>query len=1019
MQAYLFDDFKVEIDERAAAPGYCWHGRRRDGIPDNICGDLGRLFHKLTLEYEYPVVLDIGANSGVFSLIAAINPNVHCFAFEPNPSAYQILRRNIALNNLDGNVETFQLALAERSRTATLKVPASGDKDGFACIGDPVRFTDWTEFEVPVSTADDFVKEQRIERVDLIKIDTEGCELLVLKGARRLIESWHPYILCECYELNTRQFGYHPIEISDLLSSFGYSQMWVSNEDMLFYVPAAADAAEQQSALQPCSVGVEARSTHKARAFGTGLIDDSGSSFSGSRRQAAVLTRRRSGKTIYEIVLPDSLREQVDREPSGLAGVVRRLCDDRRIHEALSVVSYALAKYPDSPDLYNLQAELKLEIYHKSDAKEILVNLTKRWPRHAKALNNLGVILGQEGNSREALGCFTMSLEAEPYDKNGVCNCAVAALNACAAGKAVGFVDRYLKKFPDDAEVRQLSRKLADESRFPQSDMRQSHTVFGHPECRKDAIKIVLTSGRLQRYNGGTKIYNLWAKLLRGKGLDAYLATEDGSFEEWLAFHQPVISYGDVEDFRNRGRQVRVISGWLDTPGLEQLVGAGQFNYFDAELAWTLQSRDKLDYYLNKNKIARIGTHSRYIQSWYMANYRIKPILINEWSDESVFYEEPDRRIPGQIGCMPDASPEDQKTFDLLADKVRRCGRGASLIRISGDEQQVADLLRTVDIFVGLNPGKHPLWGEGCPRTQQEALHCGCALAAFDCLGNREYLYDNWTGLMAPSGDIEGLWGAVESLLENPDLKERLRANGKSIAGGVFSERNKYELVRSFLGLDSDVKAKPTGRITKEELSRILPRPFWLAEEEVPYLAEKAAEARSTIVEIGCAYGGSTTVFLLNKGKGVQVYSIDPFVADSKGGVQAGMNECRFAVAQALSAKRRGEALNDWHLINGFSHDVVESWDKRIDLLFIDGSHHYEDVRRDFQQWSRFLVADGRILIHDSRKDNTVADPSDEHFSRGWMGPTRLAEELKSSSEFELVDTCYSISVFARKNISA
>ena len=131
------------------------------------------------------------------------------------------------------------------------------------------------------------------------------------------------------------------------------------------------------------------------------------------------------------------------------------------------------------------------------------------------------------------------------------------------------------------------------------------------------------------------------------------------------------------------------------------------------------------------------------------------------------------------------------------------------------------------------------------------------------------------------------------------------------------------------------------------------------------------------------------------------------------------MNECRFAVAQALSAKRRGEALNDWHLINGFSHDVVESWDKRIDLLFIDGSHHYEDVRRDFQQWSRFLVADGRILIHDSRKDNTVADPSDEHFSRGWMGPTRLAEELKSSSEFELVDTCYSISVFARKNISA
>jgi len=1015
MQAYLFDDFRVEIDERAAAPGYCWHVRRRDGIPVNIDGGLGRLFHRLTLECESPVVLDIGANSGAFSLIAAVNPNMHCFAFEPNPSAYDILRRNIALNNLEGNVEAFQLALAETSGTATLKVPASGEQDGFACIGDPVRFTDWTEFEVPVSTVDDFVKEQGIERVDLIKIDTEGCELFVLKGARSLIERWHPYILCECYELNTRQFGYHPSEISKLLSSFGYSQMWVSNEDILFYVPAAADIAELESAPVPCSVGAETGNTHQVRPLRTGLIDDSGSSFSEFRRQVAVLARRRSGKTIYEIVLPDSLREHVDRDPSRLTSVVRQLCDTRRIQEALSLVSYAVAKYPDSPDLYNLQAELKSEIYHKSDAKEILLNLVKRWPHHAKALNNLGVILGQQGNGREALEYFIKSLDEEPYDKNTVCNCAVAALDAHAAEKAVGFIDRYLNRFPDDAEVRQLSRKLVDESSLSQGNLRGIQAVSEWNGCRKDAAKIILTSGLLKRFNGGAKIYNLWVKLLRSKGIDAYIATEDGCYEEWLVSHEPVISYRDVESFRNRGQDVRVISGWLDTPGLEQLVGAGQFYYFDAELKWTLHFRDKLDYYLNKNKISRIGTHSRYIQSWYMANYRIKPALINEWSDESVFYEEPDRRIPGRIGCMPDASPEEQKAFEFLVDKVGRYGRGANLIRISGDERQVADLLRTVDIFMGFNPGKHPFWGEGCPRTQQEALHCGCVLAAFDCLGNREYLYDNWTGLMVPSGDIEGLWRAVKSLLENPELKERLRAGGKSIAGGLFIETNKYELVSSFLGLDSDTKAESADRITKQELSSIFPRPFWLAEEEVPYLAGKAVEAGNTIVEIGCAYGGSTTVFLLNKAEGVQVYSIDPFVPDSKGGVQAGMDECRFAVVQALSRKQGVEALDDWHLIEGYSHDVVRSWEKRIDLLFIDGSHHYEDVRRDFEQWSRFLAADGRILIHDSRKDNIAEDPADEEFSRGWMGPTRLAEELKSSAEFELVDTCYSISVFVRK----
>jgi len=776
MQAYLFDDFRVEIDERAAAPGYCWHGRRRDGIPVNIDGGLGRLFHRLTLECESPVVLDIGANNGVFSLIAAINPNMHCFAFEPNPSVYDILRRNIALNNLADKVESFQLALADRNGTAALKVPASGEQDGFACIGDPVRFTDWTEFEVPVSTADDFVKEQGVEKVDLIKIDTEGCELFVLKGAKSLIESWHPYILCECYELNTRQFGYHPNEISKLLSSFGYSRMWVSNEDMLFYMPAAANVAELESARLPCSVGIEADNTDRAWSGITRCADDNRPDFSEFRRQVAAPVGRRSGKTIYEVLLPDSLREHVDRNPSGLPTVIWELCGTRRVQEALSLVSYALAKYPDAPDLYNLQAELKLEIHHESDAKEILVNLIKRWPSHAKALSNLGVILGQEGNSREALDCFVRSLEAEPYDKNAVCNCAVAALDARAAGKAAGFVDRYLNRYPDDAEVRQLARKLVDESSLSQGNLRGIQAVSEWDGCRKDAAKIILTSGSLKRFNGGAKIYNLWVKLLRRKGLDAYLATEDGCYEKWLAFHEPVISYGDINDFRNRGHQVRVLSGWLDTPGLEQLAGAGKFYYFDAELAWTLRFRDKLDYYLNKNKIARIGTHSRYIQSWYMANYRIKPILINEWSDESVFYEEPDRRIPGRIGCMPDASPHDKEAFVFFAEKVREYGWGAELITVSGDEQRVADLLRTVDIFVGLNPGKDEFWGEGCPRTQQEALHCGCALTAFDCLGNREYLYDNWTGLMVPSGDIEGLWRAVKSLLENTKLKERCLA---------------------------------------------------------------------------------------------------------------------------------------------------------------------------------------------------------------------------------------------------
>ena len=109
----------------------------------------------------------------------------------------------------------------------------------------------------------------------------------------------------------------------------------------------------------------------------------------------------------------------------------------------------------------------------------------------------------------------------------------------------------------------------------------------------------------------------------------------------------------------------------------------------------------------------------------------------------------------------------------------------------------------------------------------------------------------------------------------------------------------------------------------------------------------------------------------------------------------------------------------DWDLINGYSHHVSSTWDKELDLLFIDSSHHYEDVKRDFNQWSPFVVPNGIIILHDSRKDNLDEDPDDQIFSRGWVGPTRFVEELRALDEFEIVDSCYSLTVVKRKSAVA
>jgi FkbM family methyltransferase len=260
MQAILFDDFKVKIDERAAKSGYCWHGQYRDGIPLNVDEDLEKFFYERTLEYEQPVVLDIGASNGVFSMIAAINPGMRVYAFEPTPSTYEILKRNIFLNNLNDRVKTFQFALADKKGTAVLKYPKSGENDGLACIGNPLRFKEWVEFEVPVSTVDDFVREQGIEKVDLIKVDTEGCELLVLKGAEELIKKCHPNILCEYWEPNTKQFGYHPSEILKLLIPWGYQCTIASRTDMYFCVPKQVHAVKTTLGTKNTETGAQSKS---------------------------------------------------------------------------------------------------------------------------------------------------------------------------------------------------------------------------------------------------------------------------------------------------------------------------------------------------------------------------------------------------------------------------------------------------------------------------------------------------------------------------------------------------------------------------------------------------------------------------------------------------------------------------------------------------------------------------------------------------------------------------------------
>ena len=142
------------------------------------------------------VVFDIGAYTGLYTLLAAVerrDRTVH--AFEPVPKTFEALVRNVEVNNLD-NVHPVWTAVADIDGETQLYIPQSTTLPFTASIKKGFRKVQ-TSTAVPVLTIDAYVEANGVPCVDLMKIDTEGTEHQVLRGARTVLERDSPLIICE------------------------------------------------------------------------------------------------------------------------------------------------------------------------------------------------------------------------------------------------------------------------------------------------------------------------------------------------------------------------------------------------------------------------------------------------------------------------------------------------------------------------------------------------------------------------------------------------------------------------------------------------------------------------------------------------------------------------------------------------------------------------------------------------------------------------------------------------------
>lgn len=183
--------------------------------------------------YPRATLLDVGASTGCYSLLAAHHPGLSVWAFEPVQLTCQVLRANVALNNLDGRVHVRGRAVSNYQGEGVLHtVKADGGKGVSIVDGTPAYHKDCEQSRVNVVTIDAFCKRHNIVPT-VIKIDVEGQELFVLEGARETIEQYKPFLLFEHSLENANQFNINPVDAIQMIEKWGY--VWSNPEQNDIY----------------------------------------------------------------------------------------------------------------------------------------------------------------------------------------------------------------------------------------------------------------------------------------------------------------------------------------------------------------------------------------------------------------------------------------------------------------------------------------------------------------------------------------------------------------------------------------------------------------------------------------------------------------------------------------------------------------------------------------------------------------------------------------------------------------
>ena len=175
------------------------------------------------------VFLDVGAHIGYDTLKASVKvgPSGKVVSFEPNPSTLKELHANIAASHAI-NVTVEPIACTDKDQALTLYDSTSEGNSGASSLSlanaDEARKGTLPSYTVKGRPLDEVVRELGLSRLDVIKVDVEGAEYLVLRGARETLQRFHPKLVMEVVPLQLANMNATVEQLHALLKELGYGR---------------------------------------------------------------------------------------------------------------------------------------------------------------------------------------------------------------------------------------------------------------------------------------------------------------------------------------------------------------------------------------------------------------------------------------------------------------------------------------------------------------------------------------------------------------------------------------------------------------------------------------------------------------------------------------------------------------------------------------------------------------------------------------------------------------------------